>query len=98
MWRWGQEDRVSGGKSSKGVDVEPMWRNCHVVLDKFSLCNGGVSEVLLCGGMWRIIPNPLGTLFSPSFLPSACPLNYPLVPSHFIPFPSFFFLHVSLLG
>ena len=30
----GQEDRVSGGKSSCGVDVVPMWRNCHVVVEE----------------------------------------------------------------
>ena len=46
----------------------------------------------------EVFRGPLRTVFSPSFLPSAYPLNYPLVPSHFIPFPSFFFLHVSLLA
>ena len=93
----GQEDRVSGGKSSKGVDVEPMWRICHV-LDKFWMWNGGVLEVLLSGGKWRLIRAPFGTVFSPSFLPSVCPLNCPPFVPPFIPFSSFFFLHVSLLG
>ena len=75
-----------------------MWRNCHVVVEEILdvqwRCAGGG----LCGVEWRSIRGPLRTVFSSSFLPSAYPLNYPLVPSHFIPFPSFFFLHVSLLG
>ena len=70
--RWveaGQEDSVSGGKSSNGVDVVPMWRNRHVVLVKFWLCNGGVSVVLLCGGTWR--------WFGPRSHPSFPLLSFP---------------------
>ena len=41
----GQEDRVSGGKSSCGVDVVPMWRICHVVVESLSWNFGCAMEV-----------------------------------------------------
>ena len=91
MWRRRQADKVSGGKSSSRVNVENLSCRCGVVLDKFWLCNGGVSEVWLGGGKWRVFRGPLRTVFSPSFLPSAYPLNCPPFLPPFIPFSSCLF-------
>ena len=60
---------------------------CGVVLDKFWLCNGGVSEVLLFGGTWRLFGARSQGLFP--FFPS---LSLPSkLPSCSLPFHSLSF-------
>ena len=88
MWRWGQEDRVSGGKSSCGVDVVPMWRICHVVVEEFWMNNGGVLKGWLGGAKWRSISEPARNALFPFFPSLSLPSK---LPSCSLPFHSLSF-------
>jgi len=66
--------------------LESMWRICRVVVESFLTNFGCAMEVCWrCAGgraLWRhveVIQGPLGTVFSPSFLPSVCPLKRPSI-------------------